>query len=63
MWRLKEVRNISEHTIPIPMEGGKVVYLPPKGVLVDIRCPDIRDFERFTKITHDLTEVGQKRRS
>ena len=62
MWKIKRIQNITEHTVPIPLANGETVYLPPKGILEDVQCPDIIPFEKMVKITHDLTEVGRKRK-
>lgn len=58
MSKVVRLINVSEMTVPVELDGGETVFLPPRGVIENADIANLKDLKHSVKVTYDLTEVG-----
>jgi hypothetical protein len=51
--KIKRLINISKNTtVDVYVVGGRVIHLPPGGVLTNLDVVDLSGIEKFVKVTY-----------
>lgn len=64
--KVRKLTNTSEVQVPVEIDGGTTVYLPPRKSIENVEVRNMNSISRFVKANVDLSEVpqmkeGQKR--
>jgi hypothetical protein len=53
--------NVSEVQIPVILDGGETIFLPPRGVVENADIVNLDQIKRMCRVVKDLTEVGSNK--
>lgn len=61
MNKVRKMVNVSGLTVPVELETGTTVFVPPRGVLENEKVKNLEEVRKFFKIQEDLGEVVERR--